>query len=130
MATFSELVTSRKHWVETVLRPWCVQASRKDLLEAEAQWSDIAGQVDPADTLWTWAWSRFPDLVHEGLSGVNETLEVQVTLKDGTTILGYPDARRTCQGRLMLVRSAAEQSTPDSESGPHSIDDVVSVKKV
>ena len=129
MKTFAELVVSRKDWIETVLKPWCARAALTDLLNAEAEWINLAGHVDPEATLWVWAWSRFPDLVCEESSGVDETPEVQVTLKNGTTIIGYPDARKTCQGQLILLTRSAEQSTPYRESGPHSINDVVSAKR-
>lgn len=123
-ATFSVLVESRKQWIDNVLQPWCVAAKRIDLRLAAEEWNDIAGRVDPDATLWTWAWSRFPDLVHEGLPGVNETNEVRVTLKDGTTGTGFPDGRQTENGALVLV-----SPIPDSgHYGPWSIDDIVSVE--
>src|SRR5687767_6788549 len=81
MKTFAELAASRREWIDAVLRPWCVQASRRDLVLAEMDWGDIAGRVDAEATLWTWAWGRFPELVHEGLSGVSETREVRVQLE-------------------------------------------------
>jgi len=128
MPTFDELAVSRIEWIDSVLKPWCRQASFKELLKAEQEWGDVAGRVDPEASLWTWAWSRFPDLVHEGMSGVNETNEVQVTLKDGTTIVGFPDARQSTRGRLVLLcRCESRQS---EASGPHSIDDVASVARV
>mgnify|MGYP000942299374 CR=1 FL=1 len=82
MSSFSELVASRKAWLADVLQPWCRAALRKDLLLAEQEWIDIAGKVDAEKTLWRWAWSRFPELVHESL-GIEETTEVVVTLKTG-----------------------------------------------
>ena len=69
---------------------------------AELEWADLAGRIDPQATLWTWAWSRFPDLVHEQLAGVDETHEVRVTLKNGAAYVGYPDNRKTKAGRLVL----------------------------
>ena len=125
-ASFSYLVESRKEWIANVLQPWSVAAKRVDLRLAAEEWNDIAGRVDPNATLWTWAWSRFPDLVHEGLPGVNETCEVRVTLKDGTTGTGFPDGRQTENGALVLV-----SPIPDSgHYGPWSIDDIVSVEKL
>ena len=121
MATFDELVTSRKAWIEEVLKPWCREASRKDLLRAAMDWGDIAGRVDADATLWTWAWSRFPELVHEGLSGVNETRPVVVTLSGGGKIRGFPDARLSTEGRLVLIPDEAG-SEPH---GPVSIDDIL-----
>jgi hypothetical protein len=127
-ATFAELVTSRKGWIESVLRPWCRLAARRELLRAEAEWTDIAGRADPGATLWTWAWSRFPDLVHEGLSGVSETHEVRLILRDGAEVIGFPDARRSQQGQLYLVCRLPSGGT--RERGPHSIDDIVSVTRM
>ena len=125
MTTFDDLVTSRRNWLDNTLQPWCAQATRADLLKAEADWADIAGKVDPTATLWTWAWSRFPALVHEGISGINETRPVQVTLQNGQQHTGYPDARTAPPGKLLLV-----DSTPagNGEQGPFSIDDITSVE--
>src|SRR5580704_17394105 len=103
MHTFADLVSSRKAWLANVLVPWCRQAAVKDLRLAELEWGDIAGKVDPAKTLWYWAWSRFPDLEHGELVGIDETREVQVTLRDGRTIAGFPDARQSVEGQLVLV---------------------------
>ena len=125
---FEELAASRREWIESVLRPWCMRAALKDLRRAELEWADIAGRVDPQATLWTWAWGRFPDLVHEGLTGVSETREVRVTLRNGTVVTGWPDNRRSTQGRLVLL-----SRSPDGravESGPHSIDDIATVEAV
>ena len=93
MKTFQEMAASRREWIADVLIPWCKQATFKDLREAEHDWINIAGRVDPAMTLWTWAWSRFPDLVCEDLPGVNETAQVVVVTKDGQTLTGFPDGR-------------------------------------
>ncbi|MCA9080733.1 MAG: hypothetical protein KDA58_09255, partial [Planctomycetaceae bacterium] len=60
MPTFDELVASRRAWNETVLKPWCQSASRKELRLAAQEWLDIAGRAAPEFTLWPWAWSRFP----------------------------------------------------------------------
>ena len=87
---------------------------------------DIAGKVDENATLWTWAWSRFPDLVYEGLSGVNETREVTVTLNSGETATGFPDARQSTMGQLVLVSSDLRQP----QIGPFSIDDIARVEAV
>lgn len=128
MTDFAQLVCSRKDWLDRELRPWCAAAPLRELKKAEAEWSDIAGRVDAEATLWTWAWSRFDDLVHEGLSGVSETFEVEVTLKDGSRVTGFPDARKSKQGRLYLV-CRSHDSSEAFESGPHSIDDIVSVRR-
>ena len=124
MATFDELVTSRKRWIDEVLIPWCRSAARKDLLLAAMDWGDIAGRVDENATLWTWAWSRFPELVHEGLSGVNETRIVRVTLNTGETATGFPDARQSTNGQLVLISSAGSNQS----LGPFSIDDIARVE--
>ena len=124
MSTFDELVASRQRWISEVLQPWCQAASLADLNKAAAEWGDIAGRVDTDATLWTWAWSRFPDLVHDEIAGINETCEVRVNLKDGTVVVGFPDARRSQQGWLLLVSSLPSDS---KEHGPISIDDITSV---
>lgn len=119
--TFADLVESRKAWIQRDLRGWCQRASRQDLLLAEAEWFDIAGKADPAKTLWAWAWSRFPDLVH-GELGIDESAEVQVTLADGRMFRGYPDARQSLGGRLVLVSRETH--------GPFPIDDIAGVRRV
>ncbi|MDZ4686334.1 MAG: antibiotic biosynthesis monooxygenase [Planctomycetaceae bacterium] len=123
--TFADLVAARKGWIQQSLRAWCQRASRKDLLLAEPEWFDIAGKADPARTLWAWAWSRFPELVHLDL-GIDESAEVEVTLKDGRTIRGYPDARKSLAGRLVLI---AASSAP-GPSGPIAIDEISTVRRV
>ena len=130
MATFDELVASRRKWIEEVLKPWCAAAARADLMKAHVEWADIAGKVDPDATLWTWAWGRFPALVHEGMAGVNETREVRVIFRDRTEVSGFPDARQSRLGRLVLLARSSETGRHDIESGPHSIDDVASVELV
>jgi hypothetical protein len=125
MKSFEDLVEARKDWLQTILRPWCQLACRRDLLKAEPDWTDIAGKVDPDKTLWLWAWSRFPDLVHESL-GIEETSEVKVQLRDGRSFLGFPDARDSQRGELILwVQDAITQRS--AQCGPFSIDDIVSV---
>lgn len=127
MTTFAELVVSRKAWIAEVLQPWCRAASRKDLLLAEQEWIDIAGKVDPEATLWRWAWSRFPELIHESL-GIEETTEVVVTLKNGTAIRGYPDSRQSLQGRLILLTMAPDGRRVDSM--PLFLDEVMTVQRL
>jgi hypothetical protein len=124
MTTFDELVASRKRWIDEVLKPWCLSANRKDLMRAAMDWGDIAGRVDEEATLWTWAWSRFPALVHEGLAGVNETRAVRVTLKSGAKVTGFPDARESKNGQLVLVSTEGEANSP----GPFSIDEIADVE--
>lgn len=119
--SFDQLAISRKAWIETVLRPWCQQMPLQELRKAEKEWLDIAGKVDPAATLWTWAWERFPALVHPDLPGVNETHQVAITLTDGSNIIGFPDNRQSVRGSLVLVdyQSGALQTF-----GPFSIDQI------
>ena len=124
VTTFDELAASRRKWIDEVLKPWCQQAARKELKQAELEWDNVAGSVDAEATLWSWAWSRFPQLVHEGLSGVDESYEVTVTLRDGTSVVGYPDGRKSKQGMLTLLCAGAT-----AESEPHSIDDIATVKR-
>ena len=123
MTDFDQLITSRKQWIADVLIPWCREASLKQLLRAEREWTDIAGKVAPEMTLWLWAWGRFPALVEEGLSGLNETYPVLVQLQDGTQHTGYPDARQSERGRLVLIAEVGE-------SGPLLLDEIQSVERV
>jgi hypothetical protein len=120
---FDDLVASRRTWIDEVLKPWCLRAPLADLKRAELEWADLAGKIDPQATLWTWAWSRFPDLVHEQLAGVNETHEVRVTLKNGAEHVGFPDNRKSTAGRLVLA-------TRGGEVGPWPIDQIAGVKRV
>jgi hypothetical protein len=128
MSTFDELVASRKLWLSEVLLPWCRSAALASLRQAELEWIDIAGKVAPEKTLWKWAWSRFPDLVHESL-GIEETAEVEVTLRDGRTMHGYPDSRASQQGQLVLW-GASEADEEPHELGPFSIEQIVTVKRL
>lgn len=130
MRTFQDLVASRQRWIQEELIPWCRQAGRADLLRAEQEWGDIAGRVDPNATLWTWAWSRFEAITHEGLAGVNETHRIEVTCKDGTQASGYPDGRLSERGQLHLIADAAasEDSAAD-QAGPFSIDDIAAIRR-
>src|SRR5262245_38467653 len=130
MQTFAALAALRREWIDQVLRPWCQQAPEKELRLAEHEWGDIAGRVDPQTTLWTWAWGRFPVLVHEGPMGVNETHPVRVHLKDGTTIAGYPDNRQSVRGRLVLLCPGADDDREFDESRPVSIDEIDAVERI
>lgn len=120
-ATFADLVDSRKSWLHEFLEPWCRVAARKDLLLAEQEWTDIAGKVDSEATLWRWAWSRFPGLVHESL-GIEETTKIEVRLKNGKVVRGFPDARQSVRG--MLVVLATDESGRFHDAGPFSLDDI------
>lgn len=127
MADFDELVASRKAWISEVLQPWCRAATLVALKQAEQEWLDIAGKVAPEKTLWPWAWARFPDLVHETL-GIEETTEVEVTLVDGRTLIGYPDARASQQGKLVLLGVGPTDTEPQ-ELGPFTIEQVRTVQR-
>lgn len=122
--SFEDLATSRRDWIESVLRPWCRHATQQQLRQADLEWHDFAGRVDPQATLWTWAWERHPAIVHDDLPGVNETHPVTVELQDGRTATGFPDNRRSTKGQLVLV------ATDDgvTEYGPYSIDDIVEIR--
>lgn len=122
--SFTDLIASRKQWLEDVLKPWCRQATRAELLKAVDEWHDIAGRVDPEFTLWLWAWSRFPTLHVDDLQGLDETYRVCVTLRDGTHIVGFPDARQSRRGMLILLIDNGESSEPIS------IDNVEHVARV
>ena len=127
MTSFDELAEARRTWLQQILRPWCQQAARRELLKAEAEWVDIAGKVDPEKTLWLWAWSRFPELVHESL-GIEETSRVEIQTKDGKLYGGFPDARKSLRGQLMIWGCELTTETL-TELGPFAIDDVVSVRR-
>lgn len=120
--TFEALAASRRAWVEEVLRPWCRCAPRRELLQAEQEWTDIAGRPAPEFSLWLWAWSRFPALYVEGLPGVDETYEVRVRLRGGAEHVGFPNARETRRGMLRLEGA-------DGPLGPFSLDDIESIER-
>lgn len=120
-ASFDELAASRRQWIDQILRRWCQQMPLQELRRAEQEWFDIAGKADPGATLWTWAWERFPTLVHPDLPGVNETHRVMVTLRDGTQHSGFPDSRQSQRGQLVLVDFESGSLT---SRGPFSIDQI------
>ena len=124
--SFEDLAASRRGWIESVLRPWCQQASLKQLRQADMEWHEFAGRVDAHATLWTWAWERYPALVHDDLAGVNETNEVSVTLQDGRIATGFPDGRQSLKGQLVLATTVGQAE----DSGPFSIDEIVDVRLV
>jgi hypothetical protein len=130
VSSFLDLIASRREWIEQVLKPWCRVAELKDLKRAELEWEDIAGKVDPKATLWTWAWSRFPHIVHEGLAGVDETHAVRLTLKGGQCHAGYPDNRKSEGGRLVLLSADPVGPGKHPEIGPISIDDIVRIDRI
>jgi hypothetical protein len=130
MSSFAELIASRRQWIEQTLKPWCQAASLQDLRRAELEWEDIAGKADPEATLWTWAWSRFPNIVHEGLAGVDETHAVRINLKNGNSHVGFPDNRKSEQGRLVLLLAESAGQGRSSETGPISIDEIASVERL
>lgn len=123
----TELGASRRRWIDGELQPWCRTAPLVELKKAELDWTNLAGQVPADQTLWRWAWSRFPDLVHPDL-GLNETYPVRLHLKDGTSVVGYPDSRQSRQGSLVLTRRSPAGAW--ESLGPWPIDDVVSAVRV
>ena len=125
--SFAELIASRRRWLEQELQPWCLQASRRDLVRAELEWLDIAGKVDADKTLWYWAWSRFPALVHEHLVAIDESRRVTVRLRNGETHTGHPDSRQSRQGQLVLLCLADPTSRRYEDRGPFSIDDIAEI---
>jgi hypothetical protein len=130
---FDQLAASRRAWIEDVLRPWCQQATRKDLLKAEQEWLDIAGNAAPEQTLWTWAWERFPTLVYDGLTGVNETQQVQIELINGESHSGFPEGRRSKRGELFLLLAGDMETASANdlaEAGPFSLDDIAAVNPI
>lgn len=126
MQTFDELAQSRRDWINEVLVPWCRQAPRQELTKALLDWPNLAGQVAPQATLWVWAWSRFPVLVHDGLPGLSETNEVRVVLKSGQVVCGYPDNRESEHGQLVVLVLGHDQRL--THAAPLSIDDIESVE--
>lgn len=123
---FVSLVVERQRWIADVLQPWCRQAARQDLLLAEQEWLNLAGKVEPEGTLWAWAWNRFPGLVNSQVWKMDETHPVTVQLQGGEERTGYPDARRSTRGMLLLVgRDLATQHTV--EWGPFSLDDIATL---
>ena len=125
--TFEQLAASRRGWIEQVLRVWCQQASLKELRKAEQEWFDIAGRADANATLWTWAWERFPAIVHPDLPGVHETHLMDVHLHDGSKLSGYPDARQSLRGMLVLVGTDVDGSM--MTHGAVSIDQIANVRQ-
>ena len=97
--------------------------------QAEELWPDIAGKVDPAKTLWCWAWSRFPGLVNDELQGIDETNPIAVTLRNGHSFTGYPDGRKSTQGQLVLLGRDPQNPRATAELGPFEIDEIVTVER-
>lgn len=130
MNSFAELVASRRRWIDSDLKPWCERAAYKDLRLAEETWPDIAGKVDPEKTLWFWAWSRFPALVNADLQGIDEARQVLVTLRDGRSVIGFPDARQSKQGTLTLLCRDSADARRFVEEGPFTLDEIQSIAAV
>ena len=124
-ASFAALAASRREWIEAVLKPWCRRASRRELRLAEGQWRDLAGDVTARETLWAWAWERFPALCEPGLTPPSESRAVRVALHDGTTHRGTPDGRRSVRGELVLVARTADGW---EDRGPFPLDEIAGVE--
>lgn len=127
MQTFVDLVTSRQKWIAEVLRPWCASADWKELQLAEQEWLNLAGKVEPEGTLWAWAWNRFPGLVNTQSWKIDETHPISIKLVNGQTFDGYPDGRRSLQGKLVLLCRDRAQPQKFVDAGPFRIDEIVSV---
>jgi hypothetical protein len=127
-SAFEELAASRRDWIQQVLRPWCRTATLRELRKAEQEWFDIAGRVDVKATLWTWAWERYPDIVHADMAGVHEAWEVVVQLKDGRQLTGYPDSRQSQRGLLVLIARRADGGL--EETSGISIDDIAGIRRI
>lgn len=126
--TFAELVESRRKWLGESLEAWSRQATLAELVLAERDWINLAGQVDPARTLWRWAWSRFTALVHPRL-GFDESARVRVTLHDGREFVGHPDGRKSSGGELFLhARHANSDAWEDV--GPVRLDEIARVEAI
>lgn len=123
-SSFTALVAARRAWIEGTLRPWCRAAGRTELRLAEAAWADLAGDVSPRETLWAWAWERFPALCEPGLAPPSESRPVRVALTDGSAVVGTPDGRRSMRGELWLVTRGAEGW---EDRGPFPLDEIASV---
>jgi hypothetical protein len=128
LLAFEDLAAARRDWIQQVLRPWCQAASHKELRKAELEWLDIAGRVDVQATLWTWAWERFPEIVHAEMAGVHEAWEVRVRLRDGRELTGYPDSRQSQRGVLVLI-GRRDDGVFEETSGI-SIDDIGEIQRV
>ena len=126
---FDALVASRKAWIADVLKPWCQTAPRAALRLAELEWGDIAGRVSPEKSLWAWAWGRFPDLVHPELNGIDESSAVTVTLKNGRQVTGFPDARQSEQGQLVILCRDPSGGRTTSE-GPFPMEEISAIVRV
>ena len=112
-----------------MLKPWCQTAPRAALRLAELDWADIAGRVSPEKSLWAWAWGRFPELVHAELNGIDESSAVTVTLKNGRQVTGFPDARQSEQGQLVILCRDPNGGRTTSE-GPFSMEDISAIVRV
>ena len=124
-ADLAALVASRRAWIEAVLRPWCRTASRRELRLAESQWADLAGDVGARETLWAWAWERFPALCEPGLVPPSESRPVRIVLTSGDAVAGTPDGRRSRGGELWLLCGGLHGW---EERGPFALDEIERVE--
>jgi hypothetical protein len=128
MNTFAELVASRRAWIDNELKPWCARASVSQLRLAELEWQDIAGRAAPEMTLWAWAWGRFPPLVNPDLGTIDEAQRIVVVLKDGRRFTGFPNARESTQGMLVLVGRTSTEPKRFETLGPFSLDEIARIE--
>lgn len=128
VVAFEMLAAARRDWIQQVLRPWCRSATLRELRKAEQEWLDLAGRVDVKATLWTWAWERYPDIVHADMAGVHEAWEVRVRLRDGRELTGYPDSRQSQRGVLVLIGRRDDGGF--EETSGISIDDIGEIQRI
>ena len=93
------------------------------------EWLDTVGKVDLQRSLWFWAWTRFPDLVYRQLTGIDETRQVKVLLRDGRSFIGYPDARQSQQGHMVLVARDPTNPRRHELHSPFPIDEIAAVAR-
>jgi hypothetical protein len=68
--------------------------------------------------------------VNAELNKIDETHEVTVTLKTGETYTGFPDARQSKKGMLVLVARSTTNPQLYEDVGPLSLDNVQSAARV
>ncbi|MGV2338054.1 MAG UNVERIFIED_CONTAM: hypothetical protein LVR18_29585 [Planctomycetaceae bacterium] len=124
---FELLAASRRDWIQNVLRPWCHTATVQDLRRAELEWHDIAGRGRPRRDTLEVGMGTLPGCRASGLPGLNETWPVEVRLHSGQVYSGYPDARRSIRGQLILLRVDDSATARITETPPLSLDQVAAL---